>query len=612
MKPLRRISALLLSVLILMNGFSGCTTRKTSIDYVIGVSLANLREQWRLVLRDELEAEAEKHDNVRLVMTDAAGDSVKQAADVERLMSYDIDLLIISPCDVEALTPVISKVYAEIPVIVLDRAVEGYDYSLFIGPDNDLIGRQAGEAVLAILNENGIADGSVLELKNDSFASESRSLEFVETVSTAGVNTLSLNLEDATRDCAEDTLLEEPEVLNGIHVIFAHNDYMAYGAYLALEKLNIQGVKIVGLDGFSGENGGLQLVEQGIIEATVTCPTGGTEAIQYAMDIMNDVSGIPKQIILRSHQIRGDNVSQYKQETPVTEEKRAIRVGYAQIDEESGWRKASTESIQEAAREFNIDLTVALNPLSVETQMAQVREFIAQDMDVIVISPVVTEGWQEVLAEAKQAGIPVLLVDRMVEASEEMYTSFIGADFEEEGRRCARWMMGETEKWEKVRILELRGTEGASPARGRKTGFENAISGDTRYKIVYSACGDFNREVGKQAVESYLQTHEWDFDVIYAHNDDMALGTIEVLKKYGIEPGVDVKIMSVDGTSDALEALQNGELNCVAECNPLLGPQLMKAITDLMEGKELPLRIITDESVFTQDTPKEKLENRKY
>lgn len=610
MKPRKRTFALLLGLVLLLGCLCGCTTRQTSIDYVIGVSLANLQEQWRLVLRDELEAEAEKHDNIRLVMTDAAGNSEKQAADVERLMSFDIDLLIISPCDVETLTPVISQVYAEIPVIVLDRAVEEYDYSLFIGPDNDLIGRQAGQTVLSILEEDGIREGTVLELKNDSFASESRSLEFVETVSAAGVNTVSLDLQDATRDCAEDALLAEPQVLDGVDVIFAHNDYMAYGAYLALEKLGIQGIRIVGLDGFSGENGGLQLVEQGIIAATVTCPTGGTEAIQYAIDIMNNVSGIPKQIILRSHQIRADNVADYLQNTRVEKETGTIRVGYAQIDEDSSWRQTSTESIKNAAREFGVDLT--LNPLPAENQMEQVRQFIAQGMDVIVISPAVAEGWQAVLEEARQAGIPVLLVDRMVDESEELYTSFIGADFEEEGRRCARWMMQETEKWEKVRILELRGTEGASPALGRKAGFENAIMGDSRYEIVWSECGDFSREAGRQVVERYLRTHEWDIDVIYAHNDDMAVGAIEVLKEHGIDPGKDVKIMSVDGTSEALEALKNGELNCVAECNPLLGPELMKAITDLMDGKELALRIITDESVFTQETPLEELRDRTF
>lgn len=613
MKYAKKLLALLLCFLLPLSCFSGCKTRQTSIEYVIGVSLANLREQWRLVLRDELEAEAKKYDSVRLVMTDAAGDSEKQVADVERLMSFDIDLLIISPSDVEALTPVISEVYAQIPVIVLDRAVEGYDYSLFIGPDNNLIGRQAGETVLSILEENGITEGSVLELKNDSFASESRSEEFVKTVSAAGVRTNSLDLPDATRDCAEDALLNQPEVLEGIDVIFAHNDYMAYGAHLALEKLQISGIKIVGLDGFPGTNGGLQLVEQGIIDATVTCPTGGAEAIRYAIDIINNVSGIPKQIILRSHQISADNVDAFQQGSEAVQQKEGtIRVGYAQIGEESRWRKASTESIQNAAKEFGIDLTVAFSEPYVEAQMTRVREFIDQGMDVIVLSPVVSEGWQEVLEEAKEAGIPVLLVDRMVETSEEMYTSFIGADFEEEGRRCARWIMEETEKWERVCILELRGTEGASPTQGRKQDFENAIAGDSRYQIVYSACGEFTREGGRQVVEAYLRVNGREIDAIYAHNDDMAMGAVEVLKEYGLEPGTDVKIMSVDGTADALEALQNGEVNCVVECNPLLGPQLMKAIADLMEGKELPLRIITDESVFTEDTPAEAFQNRKY
>ena len=612
MNGFKRTLSLLLCIILLLVCFTGCGARKTSIEYVIGVSLANLNEQWRLVLKDELEAEAKKYDSVRLVMTDAAGDSEKQAADVERLMGFGIDLLIISPSDVEALTPVISQIYSQIPVVVLDRAVEGYDYSLFIGPDNKLIGRQAGEAVLDIQEENYVINGSVLELKNDSFASESRSAEFIKTLSESNVATSSIDLREATRDCAEDTLLAKPEVLEGVDVIFAHNDYMAYGAHLALEKLNISNIRIVGLDGFSGENGGLQLVQQGIIDATVTCPTGGTEAIRYAVDIINQVSGIPKQIILRSHQIRPENVEDYQKEQVITERPSAIRVGYAQIGEESHWRDACTESIRQAAKEFDIDLNMEFTPPIVEEQTGLVRKFIEQEMDVIVVSPVVAEGWWEVLEEARSAGIPILLVDRMVDAKEGLYTSFIGADFEEEGRRCARWMMQDTADREEVRIMELRGTEGASPALGRKAGFEAAISGDSRYKIVHSQCGEFNREGGWNVVESYLAANSWDIDVIFAHNDDMAMGAKEALKAHGIQPGVDVKILSIDGTADALEALQNGEVNCVVECNPLLGPQLMKAITDLMQGKELPLRIITDESVFTAETPKEAFKNRKY
>ena len=200
----------------------------------------------------------------------------------------------------------------------------------------------------------------------------------------------------------------------------------------------------------------------------------------------------------------------------------------------------------------------------------------------------------------------------MVDAGEELYTSFIGADFEEEGRRCARWLMNETAGMEEVRVMELRGTEGSSPAQDRKAGFGSTLNGSENCKLVYSTCGEFAREGGRVAVREYLSRQPWDIDAIYAHNDDMALGAVEVLLEEGMRPGTDVKIMSIDGTADALRALQSGNMNCVVECNPLLGPQLMKAVTDLMQGNELPLRIITDESVFTADTPKVLFQDRKY
>ncbi len=362
-------------------------------------------------------------------------------------------------------------------------------------------------------------------------------------------------------------------------------------------------------------NGGRQMVEDGIIDATVTCPTGGREAVRYAIDIINKVSGIPKQIILRSHKLRGGDMTDGEENRGKTHpEREVIRVGCAQIEEESNWRKASIESIQKAAKESGIDLRMKFNVLSIEEQMAQVREFIAEDVDVIVVTPLVAEGWQGLLEEARAAGIPVLLVDRMVTLDEELYESYIGGDFDEEGRRCARWLMQHTETMPRVSVLELRGTEGASPTEGRKRGFESVIAENDRCRIVYSGCGDFAREGGAQVVRDYLASNQgqWDIDAIFVHNDEMALGAIEVLKEYGINPGTDVKIMSIDGTADALTALQRGEINCVVKCNPLLGPELMKAITDLMQGKELPLRIITDEMVFTEDTPKEFFRNRKY
>ena len=602
----------LLCLLGMLSSLLGCTNRKTSIDYVIGVSLANLTEQWRLVLKSEIETQAEKYNNVRLVFTDAASSSDKQAGDLKRLMEYDIDLLIVSPWELEALTPAISEVYQAVPVIVLDRAVEGFDYTLFIGPDNQLIGQQAGEAVLQLLSGTG---GRVLELRTNNFASKERSDTFVQTVSAQNAEVTPLLVMEGTRDCAEDTLMQSPEVLDGISVIFAHNDYMAYGARLALDALGYSDVRIVGLDGFDGENGGLQMVRNGQIDATITCPTGGREAVAYALDILNAVSGVPKQIILRSHSITADTVQAYMDtpSTPAPDRAEPIRVGHVQIGDEGGWRKANTESIRNAAREFGVDLTLADTEQSQEKQIEQVREFIREGMDVIVISPVVETGWDEVLQEAKDAGIPILLSDRKVSVPIDLYTAFIGADFIEQGRRCANWLLSQTDiSAGPVRILEIQGTQGASPTVERKLGFEQKISENPNYQIVYSDYGDYNRDGGKRVIDTYLQEQPWGIDVIFAHNDDMALGAIESLRANGIEPGKDVLIISIDATSDALEALKKGELNCVAECSPLLGPQLMKAITDLMSGKELPLRIITDEIVFTQQTDKAAFQNRKY
>ena len=609
----KRIVALVCCLLLVLS-CAGCQTRQTSVEYLIGVSLANLSEQWRLVLKSELEAEAEKYDNVRLVFSDAAGSSEKQAEDVRLLMRYGIDLLIISPTDVDQLRQTISEAYEKLPVIVLDRAVEGYDYSLFIGPDNQLIGKQAGQMVLDLIEEAGISEPSVLELMAGGYANLERSTAFLETMEQASVPTESILLDSATRDCAEDTLFSNAAMLEDVDVIFAHNDYMAYGTVLALEKLGRRDIQVVGLDGFGGEKGGLSLVKEGVIQATVTCPTGGKEAIQSALEILTDTSGVPKKIILRSHPIHGGNVEQFLRERDdaTGEKPQEIRVGYVQIGDEGGWRKANSQSIKDAARDFGVDLTMEEGDQSLQKQIDLVRRFIAEEVDVIVISPVVETGWDEVLQEARDAGIPVLLSDRKIDVPIDLYTAFIGADFIEQGKRCASWMLQANTDAEQIRILELQGTEGASPTRERKLGFEQQIEGDSRCRIVWSGYGDYNQEGGKRVVQEYLDQGQWNVDVIFSHNDDMALGALEVLEKHGIRPGVDVQIMSIDGTANALTALQKGQLNCVAECNPLLGPQLLKAIADLMNGKELPLRIITDEMVFTQETPEVYFNNRQY
>lgn len=163
-----------------------------------------------------------------------------------------------------------------------------------------------------------------------------------------------------------------------------------------------------------------------------------------------------------------------------------------------------------------------------------------------------------------------------------------------------------------VKTMEFQGTVGASPSEERKRGFEEQMVGHPEYKIVFSRSGDFTYEGGRQIIEAYLEQYPWDIDVIYAHNDDMALGAVDALEAHGIRAGSDVVIVSVDGTKEAFKAMVEGRLNCAVECNPLLGPQLMKAVQDLMEGKELPLRIITEEKVYDQTDAKAVMKERKY
>lgn len=607
----------ILTFALLFSMGSACAVKKQpdQIDYVIGVSQANMREPWRLVLTKEIQEEAAKHPNVRLVITDATDNSEKQIADIQRLLDYGVDLIIVSPCDVKQITPVVSDVYQSIPVVVLDRVVEGFDYSLFIGPDNQLIGKQAGKSVSGILG----GEGTVLELCGSSVsqASVDRSAGFSSVLSGQGdIKVEQVHVVNESRDSAQDIVRAFGVHMKDVDVIFAHNDYMALGAARALEQLGYSHVRIVGVDGFTGENSGVDLVRRGVIDETITCPTGGREAVQYALEILQNVSGVPKQVILRSHNITQSNADEYVAGLDRTYEKpdRIIDVGYAQVGAESAWRLANTQSIKAAAKEFGINLVYEECNQSQERQIAALRRFIQLGVDVIVLSPVVDSGWDEVLQEAKDAGIPVLLSDRKVSTEKDnMYMTFIGADFLEEGRRAMRWLAGTLgDPKENVRIMEIEGTVGASPSEERGQGFKEVMQEYPNCKIVHSAGGDFTYEGGKKAVEDYLASHTWDIDVIFSQNDDMALGAAEALKAHGIIPGEDVKLISVDGARQAFEALMDGRLNCVVECSPLLGPQLMKAIEDLMSGKEPPLRIITDEKVYTQENASQYIRSRKY
>ncbi len=290
-------------------------------------------------------------------------------------------------------------------------------------------------------------------------------------------------------------------------------------------------------------------------------------------------------------------------------------IGFSQVGAESEWRTANTRSIKEEAARQKITLRFADAQQRQENQVKAIRSFIAQRVDIIAFSPVVESGWETVLREAKAARIPVILTDRAVNVTDtSLYATFIGSDFVEEGRRAARWLVERAAKTpgKTFNIVELQGTVGSAPAIDRKTGFEEIIAGKANLKISRSQTGDFTRTKGKEVMEAFLKAQGKGINVLYAHNDDMAIGAIQAIEEAGLKPGTDILVISIDGVKGAFQAMAAGKLNVTVECNPLLGPQLMAAAQAVAAGKPVARRITVQEGVFPAETAARELPNRKY
>lgn len=292
-----------------------------------------------------------------------------------------------------------------------------------------------------------------------------------------------------------------------------------------------------------------------------------------------------------------------------------ISVGFSQIGAESDWRKASTESIQTEAAKRGIDLQFADAQQKQENQIKAIRSFIAKGVDVISFSPVVSSGFEDVLKEAKAAGIPVILFDRGVDVSEDgLFKCFIGSDFVEEGRRAANWIVQNV--GEEAGIAELVGTVGSAPATERAKGFREVIEKHPGLKIIKSQSGDFTRSQGKEVMEQFLKSPEKDqIKVLFAHNDDMALGAIQAIEEAGKKPGKDIIIVSIDGVREMFKSILAGKSNCTVECNPLIGGALFDVVEKYMkEGeKAIPTRIVSEEGVFdSKNITQAVIDGRKY
>jgi len=282
------------------------------------------------------------------------------------------------------------------------------------------------------------------------------------------------------------------------------------------------------------------------------------------------------------------------------ETRERIVFGFSQLGDESEWRTASSNDIKRAAEMAGVQLMFDNARQQQFNQLKAIRSFILKGVDIIAFCPIVEEDWDNVLEEAKMAGIPVIVVDRKIETEKEgLYTAFIGSDFHREGVKAGEWIVERFADSEgPVRVAEISGTANSSPTIGRYEGLREVFSDNPKFEIVISVSGDFMRSKGKECMELILQETP-DIDILYAHNDDMALGAIEILEEHGIQPGTDIVIVSVDAQVSGLEALKQGKINCLVECSPYMGDDLMALVFKIVNGESFPEYTYTETRIFT-------------
>jgi ABC-type sugar transport system substrate-binding protein len=285
-------------------------------------------------------------------------------------------------------------------------------------------------------------------------------------------------------------------------------------------------------------------------------------------------------------------------------------VGYSQIGAESEWRTGNTASIKKAADNLGVELIFSDAQQKQENQIKAIRTFIAQQVDVIGVSPIVETGWESVFQEAKEAGIPIILVDRRADVPEDLYATYIGSDFIEEGRNAARVMADLLDG--KGNIVELVGTVDSAPANDRYIGFREVLKDYPEMKIIASESADFTRAKGEEVMRRFLENHGDQIDALYAHNDDSAIGAIRAIEEYGLKPGQDIIIVSIDAIRDAFQAMIDGKLNATIECNPLLGPTFFDVAYKVVNGEFVPKWIPSQESIYFPEDAAEILPTRKY
>jgi ABC-type sugar transport system substrate-binding protein len=296
---------------------------------------------------------------------------------------------------------------------------------------------------------------------------------------------------------------------------------------------------------------------------------------------------------------------------------RKITAGYSVNYTDTDWRQAQIDSIKKAADEAGVELIFNDAHWEQELQIRAIRSFIERKVDIIVLTPVVADGFGPVLQEAKAARIPLICIDYPVVVDDaSLYVTCIGNDWYGEGKTAGQWLItylthhGMMER--EIRIAEIQGTIDSGPQIERGNGFKEIISQYPNINIIRSQSGDFTRAGGKEVMEAFLREEGNHIDVVYTHNDTMVLGAIQSIEEYGLKPGQDIIIVSIDGIREAFEALIAGRLNCTVECSPDAGPRLMETVKAVLSGEDVPKFIGTKDGIFTTENAAAELPHRRY
>ena len=337
------------------------------------------------------------------------------------------------------------------------------------------------------------------------------------------------------------------------------------------------------------------------------------KSLVFAVIFILLCSLVPLTLLLSSNK---NNRRKNSEQNPANEEK--LILGFSQIGSESAWRTRNTESIFEAAEANNIQIIFDDAQQKQENQLKAIRSFIVYQVDVIAFVPIVEDGWDNVLQEAKEAGIPVIIVDRQINADSSLYAGFLGENGFEEGFSAANFLVKKCrDKEGPINILELYGTENSSVVIARAEGFRSVIKKEPKYNIICTENGDFLRSRGKEIADKIIQENggfklgNTKIDVIYSHNDSMTLGLLDSFNNNKIAPQ-DFIIISIDAEQKSIDALVRGELNCVVECNPNLGPTLMKLVKEIAKGNPIQPVTYMNETIFTEDDDFSKYTPRGY